>query len=46
MNADDAEEAKEKLGSASLDEDALGHLEEDIKAMGLMLRQGNPSQVS
>lgn len=45
MTADDAEVAKEEQNAQSLDEDSLGQLEEDIKALGLMLRQGNPSQV-
>ncbi len=41
---DSAEAAKESLGSRSLDEDALGHLEEDIRAVGTMLG-GQPAKV-
>jgi hypothetical protein len=38
---DDAEEARAAKHSASLDEDALGHLETDIRTLGQLLRKGD-----
>jgi hypothetical protein len=44
LTVESAEAAKESFNSRSLDEDALGHLEEDIKAIGVMLG-GQPAKV-
>lgn len=38
---DDAEAARADKQSPSLDEDALGHLETDIRALGVMLRKAD-----
>ncbi len=38
---DDAEEARMAQQSRSLDEDQLGHLETDVRALGQLLRQGD-----
>eukprot|EP01034_Spumella_vulgaris_P022430 gene22430-28555_t len=43
LTVDTADAAKESLNSRSLDEDALGHLEEDIKALGIAL-SGQPAK--
>lgn len=42
---DEAETAKDALNTSSLDEDQLGWLELDIKAMGTLLRNEKPAQL-
>ena len=38
---DEAEDARVAQQSRSLDEDQLGHLETDVRALGQLLRQGD-----